>query len=238
MNITILIGTCDKYQFLWKDFVYLFDKYTQNEFSNIRKVFMSETRSESIDGYEFFTPGKIPYSNALIQLLDTVDTDYVLWMQEDYFLSRYIPITQFEKYFEYVVSNSVDRFQVECPTLMESTGVPVLNEFITKGDSLYRLNQDSRFSINMQASIWNVEFFKSILIPNESPWQLEEWGSRRANTRPHHLIHHVIPNISMWYHQAMVRGKRTDGYWLSKKVVSMERDMEIGEFERRVFNPI
>lgn len=235
MEYTIVIGTCDKYQFLWKDFAFLFDRFTRGEFTDIRKVFMSETLRADIDGYEFFTPGKIPYSNSLIQLLDTLDTDYVLWMQDDYFLRRYIPRSQFDKYLEYVLSERIDRFQIECPTLMESSGYPVSKDFIHSGDALFKLHKDSRFSVNMQTSFWNTEFFKSVLVPDESPWQFEEFGTRRANTKPHHIIHHIVPDTSMWYHQAMVMGERTDGYWASKKMVSLSRDSRIRDFERNSF---
>jgi|688.fasta_scaffold578388_2 hypothetical protein len=40
MNITVLIGSCDKYSYLWDNFDFLFKKYCE---LNTKKILVSET---------------------------------------------------------------------------------------------------------------------------------------------------------------------------------------------------
>lgn len=203
MNITLLVGTCDKYNFLWKKFAMLFDKYWDKNL-NISRYFLSETIEFNDYGFKSILPGKIPYSDCLKYALSMVDTDYVLWMQDDYFLRKTIPRSRFEMYMS-IIENGVNRFGIH-----EDSNLYQKFHLI---DNLYRLQQNSLYTISMQASIWNKEFFKSCLITrgSENPWEFEISGSQRLNNRVHHNIL-FDKQDTPWYNEAMRKGEFTPDY--------------------------
>ena len=54
MNISVLIGTCDSYSPLWKNFDILFQRYWQLKTAN---YLVSETLTYDNDLYKTITPG-------------------------------------------------------------------------------------------------------------------------------------------------------------------------------------
>jgi len=203
MNITLLVGTCDKYSHLWNTFSILFDKYWDNTI-NIPRYFLSETEEFNDYGFKSILPGKISYSDCLKYALDRVDTKYVLWMQDDYFLRKTIDKSQFDFYMS-LMNTGVDRF-----------GIHEDSEFYSKShiiNNIYRLHQNSLYTISMQASIWNVDFFKSCLIEDgsENPWEFELNGTERLNVRPHNIL--FDKQNPAWYNEAMRKGSFTPEYY-------------------------
>lgn len=211
-KFTILIGTCDMYEFLWNDFAKLFNMYWDHRL-DVKKFFVSETKSADIEGFEFLTPGFLPYSDCLMRSLNSIDTPYVLWLQDDYFLQKKIYKEKFEKYFEMIEYYSIDRF---CPNRNRSYIRYYTLDNIE--ENYFRMDQNSNYTISMQASIWNVDFFKQCLpIDNsENPWEFEINGSARLNRLKNHKIIYEVASDD-WYLEAMNKGKMTEDYHRIKK---------------------
>jgi hypothetical protein len=204
MNITLLVGTCDKYQHIWKYFGELFERYWDKNIE-IQKYFLSETKSFDDYGFKSILPGNIPYSDCLKYALDIVDTKYILWMQDDYFLRKKIYKSKFNTYIS-LMDYGVDRLGIHEDSYLYNKSYSANN--------FYRLHQFSLYTISMQASIWNKEFFKSCLIPvgSENPWEFEINGSFRLNTsRQHNIV--FDKQQEPWYKEAMKKGKFTDDYY-------------------------
>jgi hypothetical protein len=207
-KFTILIGTCDKYSFLWNNFTTIFNRYWDSSIV-VDKYFLSETTNTNIDGFNWFTPGNIAYSDCLKYALDNIKTPYVLWLQDDYFLRKMIFEEKFIEYMNFIENNNVDRFcfnryKPHCNYYtLERTNTP-----------FYKMNQYSNYTISMQSSIWNVNFFKSCLIENgkENPWEFEVNGSIRLNNSKTHNIYYELANDS-WYLEGMKKGKFTNDYY-------------------------
>lgn len=206
-DITLLIGTCDKYSFIWKEFIFYFNKYWDNDIE-IEKYFMTETLvDDTIENFKFIKNGKIPYSNCLINTLNQISTKYILWMQDDYLLRRTLKKELFDDYLKFVKENNADRLGICEDSSLYST------HHIS--DNFFKFNQNSRFTISMQSSIWNAEFLKSCLIPNENPWQFEDNGSKRLNKRNHNI--YIVTQDPPWYSEALRQGQYTQWYHELKK---------------------
>jgi hypothetical protein len=67
---------------------------------------------------------------------------------------------------------------------------------------LCKVRQNSPYSLTHQFGIWNKEFFKKHIYPNENPWVNEISGSNRINKEPHNIyqINHE------WYAKVCSRG--------------------------------
>jgi hypothetical protein len=203
MDITLLVGTCDKYNFLWKNFSILFDRYWDHSI-NISKYFLSETVSYNDYGFKSILPGKIPYSDCLKYALKCVDTKYILWMQDDYFLQKTICKSQFQYYMN-LIDIGIDRFGIHDDSIYYSK-YHIIN-------NIYKLHQYSLYTISMQASIWNKEFFESCLISSgtETPWEFEVNGSQRLNNKNHNIV--FDKQETPWYKEAMRKGQFTTDYY-------------------------
>lgn len=206
-DITLLIGTCDKYSFLWEEFVYLFNKYWDSSIP-IDKYFMTESETDkTLNGFEFIKNDKIPYSNRLMSTLEKISTPYVLWMQDDYFLRKTLPKKTFDNYLKFTKENNLDRF-----------GICEDSKYYTKKyikDDIFKLDQNSEYTLSMQCSIWDTEFFKSCLEPNESIWDFEIKGTQRLNNLTHNT--YIAPQNPPWYLEAMRKGEYTEWYYNIKK---------------------
>lgn len=218
MDITILVGTCDKYKFLWNNFGLIFDRYWDNSI-NIPKYFVSETIGYYDYGFDSILPGKVAYSSCLRYALDRIDTKYVLWLQDDYFLIKTINKTKFYYYMSIIQDRKIDRFGIHDDCHLYSK--------IHIKENIYKLHRHSLYTISMQASIWNVNFFKSCLIENgvENPWQFELRGTSRLNKRLNHNIFFDKQETS-WYKQAMKKGHPTADYYFI-----IEKENLIGQSE-------
>lgn len=215
MDITLLVGTCDKYNFLWNKFGLLFDKYWDHNI-DIPRYFLSETLEFNDYGFKSFLPGKIPYSDCLKYALDRVDTEYVLWLQDDYFLRKTISKSQFDMYVQ-ICQQGINRLGIHEDSRL-------YNKFHIIGN-MYALHQHSLYTISMQASIWNKEFFKSCLINHgsENPWEFEVNGSIRLNSSMQHRIL-FDKQDTPWYNEAMRKGEFTPEYY---EIIAKEKLYDI-----------
>jgi hypothetical protein len=104
---------------------------------------------------------------------------------------------------KFIKDNNVDRFGI-----CEDKGLYSTSHIIAE---IYRLNQNSQYTISMQASIWNKDFFLSCLDPVENPWQFEIKGSSRLNSLKEHKIYQEIQDPP-WYKECMTKGKYNQNY--------------------------
>jgi hypothetical protein len=205
LDLTMLIGTCDKYQFLWPKFLKLYEKYWDDTII-INRYVLCETIPFNYDGFLSVLSGKIEYTDRLKCAIDKINTKYVLWLQDDYFFRKKIHYNKFKYYIDYINKYKIDRFGIHHDTCLYTK-----NHIV---DDIYRLDQYSQYTMSMQASIWNTEFFKSCLKHDqpENIWQFEIRGSKRLNNA---YIHNIVfeKQTDYWYQEAMKKGKFTQDYY-------------------------
>lgn len=204
MNISVLINSCDKYEFIWNKFFHLFDKYWDKS-KNLPIYFLTEHKTPSRNDIYCVTTDKTSWSDRIQEVLSTIDTKYVLWLQDDYFLRRKIDISLLENYLNFIEDNKVDRFGIHEHSYLYSLTKDVQSNF-------FRYKQNSLYTISMQASIWNKEFFQSCFCDKqETIWEFEVDGSIRLNTRPHKI--YLDTQINPWYQEALRKGEYTTEYF-------------------------
>lgn len=202
-DFSIIVNSCDKYKFLWKPFVELFEIYWDKNI-DVPKYILGETISENIDGFFFILPGKNIWSDNVIYALNMITTKYVLWLNDDYFLIKTIPKETFEEYFYLIDHYNADKLVIHYPH-SELKLIPILKDY-----GIYRMDQDSPYTTTLQSSLWKAEHFKSCLIKGETPWEFELKGTERLNSQPHMILHHLIDR---WYFEAMTKGKFNKEYY-------------------------
>jgi len=203
MNFTILVGTCEKYSFLWDNFTTLFNKYWDHSIE-CQKYFLSDVNSKPYDGFDWIIGNGLSQADRIRLACDTVNTDYILWLQDDYFFRKTINKCFFENYFSLIQNLDIDRF-----------GIHEDSTFYNKSllsNSVYKKSQDTLYSISMQASIWKKSFLKYCTFNYNNIWEMEVDGSQVLNNTITHKIY-FDKQDPPWYLEAMRQGQYTSWYY-------------------------
>jgi len=203
MNLSVLINSCDKYEFIWEKFYKLFMKYWDFNI-NVPVYFLTENKPITYPEFIPITPGQGSFTQIAFKALNYIKTPHVLWLQEDYFLKRKIEKSQFEEYLDFIQYYNTDRFGIHSHSYLYSlSNVPNCKYLKYKQNSLY--------TISLQASIWKTSFFQKCLQDkDENIWQFEVNGTYRLNLNNHKVyVHLQNPD---WYQEALRKGQFTDNY--------------------------
>lgn len=207
-KLTVLVNTCDKYEFLWSDFKNLFDKNFPTEL-NLDVCLLSQTKTSSLFD-KCFTPGPIEFSKAVEHALNKIDTPYFLWLQDDYFIDSKLTSKELQRYLMLVEKYKMDRLGI-CETSDHYT----MNRLQDGEDELYKFHPRSLYTMSLQASIFRKDWMLDIINDQTwNPWQLELTGSDTINRFG--KSSHIYMVHRYFYSEAKRKGKDTDFYKVYK----------------------
>ena len=172
LDITMIIGTCDKYDMFWENFMILCDKFWQID---CRKIWIGETKKVPSTEYETHLPGAgLPWSNRILSALNTVDTKYIFQMAEDFYLREPITHERISKYINFLDKRDGNKM------LIAPYDNPAAYTLETKLDEgFFKLNNNSDYQTSVMPSVWKTDWIKEVLLPNWDPWQFEITGTNR-----------------------------------------------------------
>lgn len=180
MKYSILINTTDSFEDCWIPFFTLFKKYWPDYTGKI--YLNTETKSFSFPGLNIIsirnnkqTPDiKITWSECLIRALESIETEVVLYMQEDYFLKDFVKNEIVNKYVQLMNEHT----DIHCIHLTDQAVIAENEPSIY--ENLHPVIKKQRYRISCQAALWRKDILYSYLRPYEDAWQFEEFGSKRA----------------------------------------------------------
>jgi len=181
-NYSLLINTCDNFEDCWIPLFRLFKIYWPDYKGKI--YLNTEYKEFSYPGLEIICTkvcevNKVPqnkratWSQCLIWALEQIDSDVILYMQEDYFFKENVKTEWVDYFYNLMLINQ----QIPCIQLTHA-GIPAINE--SKYDKLCTSDSDFFSYVSCQASIWRKEVLFSIIREHETAWNFEWWGSKRA----------------------------------------------------------
>lgn len=206
-ELSVLILSCDKYSHLLPHFSVLFDKYWGLG-NRCKKYISTESTVLEHSDYEPILTQETNWTLATKIALSKIQTPYVFLALDDFYLFRPFPASEVLNGLEIMKQANLDKFIYHYPHVafdgkLESTNY---------GSDVGKVRQHSEYTMTVQLSIWNVEFFNRCLFGTESPWEFEIDGSKRINNTIDHSIYMKV--IPYGYHiEAMTRGKHTDQYY-------------------------
>lgn len=181
-SYSILINTCDKFEDCWDPFFKLWSIYWPDCKA---KVFLNtEYKDYSYTGLNIiplkccerkqFKGKYASWSQCLLWALESIDSDIILYMQEDYFLNGTVNNEMVEHYVQYMQNHS------DVPCIQLSTvGIPDCN-VVDSQEHLYDSNHNFFSYVSCQASLWQKSVLRNLVREHESAWQFEYYGSKRA----------------------------------------------------------
>jgi len=179
-DYSILINTTDSFEDCWLPFFTLFEKYWP-EYSG--KIYLNtETKVFSYPGLNIIsvqnniaTPKtRITWSECLIRALNSIDSEVILYMQEDYFLNNNVKNDIIENFVQLMHANT----KIDCIHLTDQA--VHLDAKSDEFEGLYTVIMPQRYLVSCQAALWKKSVLRSILRSYENAWQFEEFGSLRV----------------------------------------------------------
>ena len=216
MDFTLLVGSCDKYEYLWEQFGSLFNKYWDNSIK-VDKYIITQSKNADVHGFKTIKVKDPMYTTGLKRAIEKTKPKNILWFQDDYFLRTYLLEEQMKDYYDFFISNNAGRFGIHDDSTFYSK-LPVYK-------NIYKFHQQSLYTISLQASFWNVDFLYDCFDKDkeETPWEFEVDGSRRINGSIMHRIFFAAQE-KPWYLEACRKGEFTSAYY---EICKQEKMKEI-----------
>lgn len=162
-NITTVVGTCDSYLDIVPNFVILYNRYYE---LSSRRLIVGETKKIDFEGFEWFLPGALSWGERMKGAVETVTTEYIFLLLEDYYLSQLLT----SEYIEYLLS-FMDRFNAD--KLSISPMEAHHNKYSEIINTIYKIDIHGDFMSNLQPAIWRTKEFLRVVRPEYSPWDFE-----------------------------------------------------------------
>jgi len=175
---------------------------------------------------------RIPWSDCLIRCLQAIDSDYILYLQDDYFINDYVDHALISEFLQLMKKENVAHISL---MYFDRKGV---NKSSDIHPLLSEIKRNANYRISMQAALWNKDSLLEYLVSGETGWQFERMGSQRAHRKNDKFLcqnldefnakdKFIVPYVAT----GIIKGK-----WLADAVVSLfeQHHIEI-DFEKRGF---
>jgi len=238
-NYSILINTCDKFEDCWYPFFKLFVTYWPDYKGKI--YLNTEYKDYTYPGLNIIslkvcTKHNVPidkhatWSQCLKWALEAIDTDIVLYMQEDYFLNDNVK----NEWIEYFNSLMVTNPDIPCIQLTHA-GIPSVEK--SSYDKLFTSDPEFFSYVSCQASFWRKDIMMSLIREHETAWNFEWWGSKRAKylgfqflVVDHHFFKPYEYSIISYIFTGVIGGK-----WYMPVVNLFKKHEVLVDFTKRGF---
>ncbi|MGN6292332.1 MAG: hypothetical protein ACTHMV_06250 [Chitinophagaceae bacterium] len=185
-NTALLVHTCDRYELLYKGFSHFFSKYWDfNTACNC--YFATEEKRVSVDGFENIQAGKREWADRLLFLLrEKIKEKYVIYFQEDMWLTRKTDAGFFNRLFELTEKNNWLQVKLHSAGIYKTHPTDIYID----GFNVARIdNEQSDFLMSHQVTLWNKEFLQQQLHKGEHPWRNERKATKRLKRLSPEIFH-------------------------------------------------
>lgn len=180
-DLTILVNTSDNFEDCWIPFFTLFNQFWPDCPYPI--VLNTETKNFKFKGLDIYCSKvanaevhRLTWSECLARCLHLIQTPYVLYLQEDYFLEAPVRSEFIATFLEEMQKDQADVIRI-----LECGGAGPWHP--TYHPLLWEVDQKSAYRISLQAGLWRKTTLDAHIRLHESPWQLEVFGSARARRK-------------------------------------------------------
>lgn len=180
-DCTLLVSSYDGGEDLWEGF---FTGLTRQwPELDLPIVLNTESKSYSFPGLDIRTLGlypdggkDIPWGKRLQETLKRIDSEFVLFFLEDFWLEGPVDDAFFRRCLRWMREN---------PDVANLSFRPTPGPNLQDGrfERFERRPRNGEYLFNCQAALWRRERLISFLRPFESPWDWEAWGTRMRGAR-------------------------------------------------------
>ena len=159
----IVVNSCDAFNDCWKPFIHSVLKYWENCPYNIY-IISNNNEIECPKGITFLKVGEDKkFASNLKKAIKKIDCDYIIYLQEDYFLDCKVRQETIEAHLEYCIKNNVDYLRLGMPFIKGKTVNGIYNEN----------KLTDKYALCLQAAIWKKATLDKLLFEGWSGWDFE-----------------------------------------------------------------
>jgi len=197
-NCAIVVSSCDAYADAWNPFFTLFFRYWPN--CPFRIILISnglKYKDARIETYKI--EKDLGWSGNLIEIMKNIGEDYVIFLQEDYFLKNKVNNEKIFAALKLMAENNTAYLRLyPCP----GPDLPFAGN-----SEIGLISRDAVYRNSTQAAIWDKKIFLSILKNGETGWDFEtKGGLERAKQINRPFLSFKKPVID-YLCTAIVKGK-------------------------------
>lgn len=182
-SVTIIVQSTDSFSDCWLPFFTLLNNYWPK--CSYPILLNTETKTFSFSDLNIrsteilkLSSGKWPtWSESLLLCLEKVKTETIFLILDDFFISHLVDVDSFEILLSMMVDHRYSNI-----TLTEHgnhrPAIPTSNPY------LLSVSQKAKYRLSTSPGLWRKEALKSYIRRNESAWEFEIFGSRRAWRKP------------------------------------------------------
>lgn len=184
-DFSILINSCDKYSDAWEPFFRILEKswpeivdypiYLNTESKKYEDPVFNVTVLNCVD-----EDAKKKWGKRLLDALDRIDSEYVLFLLEDFFFEESINHSEVLKCVNYL-KNEPNAVVISIIPQNECESEAYCAEHELKEMPGYVLRkQKTDYKLSAGPSIWRKSLLKKWTLKNDTPWGWEFFGSKRT----------------------------------------------------------
>lgn len=206
--ITYLIQSGDRGEWVWPTWRYYFTKYWKDQ-GIITPLFIGETVHPMLGIVMMATTtGAVPWGQGMLDVLNKLDSKYVVLTHEDYFINGPIDYNLLE-----TIEHTMDAYNLDIVKLCgewagwtSDVNPMIESKIIVNGQPLMHYPNTREYSISHQMSMWNREFLLSTIKPTFTPWAHEMTGSKEIAKKNNSLIYAYIGKPPIPYVETCTEG--------------------------------
>lgn len=223
-SVAVLVSSCDAFFDAWRPFSAFFEKFwSECSFETFLITNQLEVRSPRLR--PLVVGEDRGWSSNLLAALEQLAKPYVLYFQEDYFLTAPVQRAQLAEDFAYVLSSGADSLCFRARSQSDPGFQPINDRF-----GVVPLNSDGR--TRCQVTLWKRSALQTILRPGETAWNFEARGS--ARTQEMQILSYARrENTPIPYLMSAI----SRGLWMPDAIaLCRAHEVEIDPFFRPVFS--
>jgi hypothetical protein len=206
---TLLINSCDAFEDCWQPFFTLLERYWPAPLPPVllnteRKRWRGHPSGIICSQVQGNQERRLSWSECLDAALLQVKTPLVLYMQEDYFIERPVDAALIDA----LAARMVEQPDIAHIGLTHFGAGRMVQP--TPDALLWEIGPRASYRISTQAALWRVDALRSYLLPWESGWMFEIFGTVRAWKRQDTFLtlarNRVHPAIT-YQHTGIVKGQ-------------------------------
>ena len=175
-DLTIFVSSCDTYSDIWESFFTCFKKFYHYQGEPI--ILNTESKHFSFEGLNiktfahFNSSEKVEWGERLLYHLKQVETEYVLFLLDDFFFRRKVDMETIQRNLT-TMKNNNDIIYFSYSLVDDDA-----NSNCEYADFLLR-GQKGKYKLNAQAALWRTSDLIKLTQPSDNPWDWEDYGTRR-----------------------------------------------------------
>lgn len=177
-ELTILVNSCDSYEDLWFPFFKLFDVFA-GDLKRCRIILNTEKKRFAYQGLNIECVNNynknVWWGERIKTILKQIETEYVLFFLDDYFLRDYVEVDKIEQCIKWLDENK----NIGCFNFIPIETASIESDHF-KGFCEMPLGINYR--CNAQAALWRKNILDVSMLSIENPWEWEVYGNTRNNT--------------------------------------------------------